>query len=77
MKCDHCDALESQMCMRCSTALGKLCSCHAAEALDIFLAIIGAEAANMALRGLSSGGVYIAGGIIPKVSKACWRCWPC
>ncbi|GAB4820237.1 hypothetical protein N2152v2_007283 [Parachlorella kessleri] len=39
----------------------------ASEALDIFLAIIGAEAANMALRGLSSGGVYIAGGIIPKV----------
>ena len=33
----------------------------------MFLAIVGAEAANMALRGLTLGGVYIAGGIFPKV----------
>lgn len=43
--------------------------CCAAEALDIFLSIIGAEAANMALRGLTTGGVYIAGGIFPKVGS--------
>lgn len=41
----------------------------AAEALDIFLSIIGAEAANMALRGLTTGGIYIAGGIFPKVMQ--------
>lgn len=39
----------------------------ASEALDIFLAIVGAEAGHMALRSLSTGGVYIAGGIFPKV----------
>ena len=39
----------------------------AQEALDIFLAIVGAEAGHMALRSLSTGGVYIAGGIFPKV----------
>jgi glucokinase len=39
----------------------------ASEALDIFLSIVGAEASHMALRGLSTGGVYIAGGILPKV----------
>lgn len=40
---------------------------RAAEALDIFLSIIGAEAGQMALRGLTTGGVYICGGIFPKV----------
>ena len=39
----------------------------AVEALNMFLAIVGAEAGYMALRGLSTGGVYIAGGILPKV----------
>ena len=39
----------------------------ASEALDMFLSIIGAEASHMALRGLTTGGVYIAGGILPKV----------
>ncbi|PSC71239.1 glucokinase [Micractinium conductrix] len=39
----------------------------AVEALDMFLSIVGAEAGHMALRGLTSGGVYICGGIFPKV----------
>jgi glucokinase len=39
----------------------------ASEALDIMLAIVGAEAGHMALRALSSGGVYICGGVFPKV----------
>jgi glucokinase len=39
----------------------------AVEALDMFLAIVGAEAGHMALRALSTGGVYIAGGIFPKI----------
>lgn len=39
----------------------------ATEALDMLLAIVGAEASHMALRSLASGGVYIAGGIFPKV----------
>lgn len=40
---------------------------RALEALDIFLSIVGAEAGQMALRGLTTGGVYICGGIFPKV----------
>lgn len=33
------------------------------ETVDVFLDIIGAEAGAMALRGMTTGGVYIAGGI--------------
>lgn len=39
----------------------------AREAVDMFLAILGAEAGQMALRCLARGGVYIAGGIAPRV----------
>lgn len=39
----------------------------AVEAVDMFLAIIGAEAGYMGLRALATGGVYICGGITPKV----------
>uniref|UniRef100_A0A7R9V6T2 Glucokinase n=1 Tax=Chlamydomonas euryale TaxID=1486919 RepID=A0A7R9V6T2_9CHLO len=41
----------------------------AVEAVDMFLNIIGAEAGAMALRCLAGGGVYIAGGITPKLMK--------
>ena len=37
------------------------------EAVDLFLAIIGAEAGYMGLRTLASGGIYVCGGIIPRV----------
>lgn len=39
----------------------------AVETVDIFLSIVGAEAGNMALRCLAKGGVYICGGIVPRV----------
>lgn len=39
----------------------------AAEAVDMFVSIVGAEAGAMALRCLAYGGVYIAGGIMPRV----------
>lgn len=38
-----------------------------AQAVDMFLAIIGAEAGAMALRCLARGGVFIAGGIVPRL----------
>ena len=38
----------------------------AIEAVDMFLAIIGAEAGYMGLRALATGGVYLCGGITPK-----------
>ena len=41
----------------------------AVEAVDLFLALIGAEAGHMGLRSLASGGIYICGGIMPKVQR--------
>ncbi|MFQ5442603.1 MAG: glucokinase [Thermodesulfobacteriota bacterium] len=41
----------------------------AASALELFLKIYGAEAANLALKSMSIGGLYIGGGIAPKIFK--------
>lgn len=38
-----------------------------AQALDLFLAIYGAEAGNLALKFLSLGGVFVGGGIAPHL----------
>jgi glucokinase len=45
----------------------------ALAALDLFCEIYGAEAGNMALRGLTSAGVYLGGGIAPKILPALRR----
>jgi glucokinase len=37
------------------------------QALDLFAFVYGAEAGNLALRGKATGGVYIGGGIAPKI----------
>ena len=37
------------------------------EALDRFIAIFGAVAGNLALTGMTTGGVYLGGGISPKI----------
>ncbi len=39
----------------------------ALRALDLFIAIYGAQAGNLALTTLARGGVYVAGGIAPKI----------
>jgi len=39
----------------------------AVEAVDMFMSIVGAEAGAMSLRCLAKGGVYIAGGITPRL----------
>ena len=44
----------------------KLCL----KTVDIFLSILGAAAGNLALTGLAKGGVYVGGGIPPKML---WR----
>lgn len=37
------------------------------QALDIFVSIYGAEAGNLALKLLATGGVFVSGGIAPKI----------
>lgn len=37
------------------------------RALELFVAIYGAEASNLALKYLSMGGIYLCGGIAPKI----------
>ena len=44
---------------------GKSAICE--QTLDIFVSLYGAEAGNMALRLLATGGIYIGGGIAPKI----------
>ncbi len=39
------------------------------QALDIFVSIYGAEAGNLALKMLATGGVYVGGGIAPKIIR--------
>ncbi|RIK57939.1 MAG: glucokinase [Nitrospira sp.] len=39
----------------------------AKQALDLFASIYGAEAGNLALKGLTLDGVFVAGGIAPKI----------
>jgi glucokinase len=38
-----------------------------ARALDLFASVLGAEAGNLALRALATGGVYLGGGIAPRI----------
>jgi len=40
------------------------------EALDLFVGAYGAEAGNLALRSVATAGVYLGGGIAPKVLSA-------
>ena len=44
---------------------GKCTMC--VQALDIFVAVFGAEAGNLALKLKATGGVFLAGGIAPKI----------
>ncbi len=39
------------------------------ETINVFVAILGAEAGNLALKVLATGGVYIGGGIPPRVLR--------
>ena len=41
----------------------RLCS----DALDLFVTLYGAEAGNLALKVMATGGVYVGGGIAPRI----------
>ena len=50
-------------------ALDRACD-HCVEALEIFVGIYGAESGNIALRTVATAGVYVGGGIAPKILPA-------
>jgi glucokinase len=50
-------------------ALSKRCA-HCVEALEMFVAAFGAAAGNFAMQGMATGGVYIGGGIPPRILPA-------
>ncbi len=52
-----------------TAALDRQCG-GCAEALDLFVEAYGAEAGNLALRTVATGGVFIGGGIAPKILPA-------
>jgi glucokinase len=37
------------------------------RALDLFVSLYGAEAGNLALKTMATGGVYVGGGVAPKI----------
>ena len=62
------DAADAAARLSAAALEGRCAAC--AEALDIFAAVLGAECGNSALRGLTTGGVYLGGGIPPKIIPA-------
>ncbi|MDO8834548.1 MAG: glucokinase [Vicinamibacterales bacterium] len=53
------------------TACALAGSCPACvEVLQLFVALLGSEAGNLALRTVATGGVYVGGGIPPKILPA-------
>jgi glucokinase len=54
-----------------NSALGQSQQCELTVAtLKTFVTILGAEAGNLALKVLSTGGVYLGGGIPPRIVSA-------
>lgn len=52
-----------------TAALERVCA-GCLEALEIFVDAYGAEAGNLALRSVATGGIFIGGGIAPKILPA-------
>src|SRR4030095_10596185 len=50
-------------------ALARTCE-QCTEALDMFVEAYGAETGNLALRSVATAGVYVGGGIAPKILPA-------
>ena len=51
------------------SALAKRC-CHCMEVLDLFVSVYGAQAGNLALLSVATAGIYVGGGIAPKILPA-------
>ena len=48
------------------SAMGNKCE-QCTRTLDLFIEVLAAEAGNLGLRALATGGIYIAGGIAPNI----------
>jgi len=62
------DDLESPAAIS-AAALARTCA-GCVETLDVFVEAYGAEAGNLALRSMATGGVFVGGGIAPKILPA-------
>lgn len=51
-----------------TNAFGDKCSPLCRRVVDLFLDILGAEAGNLALKLYARGGLYIGGGIVPRIA---------
>jgi len=65
---NECDPSEIPPLLSAAAMAGRCPQC--VEALDMFLSAYGAEAGNLALRFLATAGVYVGGGIAPKILPA-------
>ena len=52
-----------------AAALSNTCA-RCAQTLDLFVDIYGSEAGNLALRSVATAGIYVGGGIAPKILPA-------
>ena len=62
------DPIESPARISQAALTGRCQGC--AEALRMFVSAYGAEAGNLALRGVATSGLYVGGGIAPKILPA-------
>jgi glucokinase len=62
------DPAELPACISRSAMEGRCAQC--VEAMEIFVSAYGAEAGNLALRYVATAGVYVGGGIAPKILPA-------
>jgi glucokinase len=62
------DDLDSPAAISAAALAHRCAGC--VETLDLFIEAYGAEAGNLALRSVATGGVYIGGGIAPKILPA-------
>jgi glucokinase len=73
---EPCEALQDGMDLPATVAaagLERRCDrCH--EALTLFVSAYGSEAGNLALRAIAAGGLFIGGGIAPRILPALQ--WP-
>ena len=70
VRCDFCGGLRPRWAYPIRDARERRACDACRDSLDTFAGIYGAEAGNLALRGLATAGVYLGGGIAPRLLDA-------